>query len=289
VLAAVVRAKTGRPPVCLAVPADSAPGPDDRKLLIQMAQACALSLESLRTYTEEHALALALQRSFLPDRLPEPPGVSLTVRYVPASLQTEIGGDFYEAIETPDGLLLAIGDVVGHSLEAALVMGEVRHSLCAYAIEGHPPETVLELLDTMLAKVKQEITTVTLCLVLVEPGCRRLHIANAGHIPPLLLSRGEHRFLPEHGALLGLGGTRYKTTQVDLTHPARLVLLTDGLIEVRGTVLQESLLQFQAAVAEGAQHEGLDELCDRLLDLFGRDKEDDIALLAVDLVPGDEP
>ena len=283
VLIAAVRAHSGRPPVCVAISAERPPSEDDRTLLIQMAQACALSLESLRNYAEEHALALELQRSFLPRRLPAVDGVELAVRYLPASVHAEIGGDFYEALETDRGLLLAIGDVVGHSLEAAIVMGEVRHALRAYAIEGHPPETVLELLDTVLARGQAELTTVTLCLVLVEPERRRLRVANAGHIPPLLISGGTARYVVEHGRLLGLGGTRFEATSVELTGPTRLVLCTDGLVEVRNKELTVSLAALEAAVCAGP--EDLDALCDRLLDVFGRDKDDDIALLVADLKP----
>ena len=283
-LVAAVRALSGRPPVCVAIAVEGPPSEDDHTLLIQMAQACALSLESLRNYTEEHALALELQRSFLPSRLPAVDGVDLAVRYVPASAQAEIGGDFYEAIETEDGLLLAIGDVVGHSLEAAIVMGEVRHALRAYAIEGHPPEAILELLDTVLTHGRSNLTTVTLCLVLVDPGRRSLRIANAGHIPPLLISEDAARFVQEHGQLLGLGTARYRATDIELTAPTRLVLCTDGLVEVRRTELRMNLATFEAAARTGP--EDLEALCDQLIDLFGKDKDDDIALLAADLTPG---
>ena len=287
VLVAAVRAHSGRPPVCVAIALGRPPAEDDRMLLLQVAQACALSLESLRSYAEEHALALELQRSFLPSTLPAVGGVELAVRYVPASRQTEIGGDFYEALETRDGLLLAIGDVVGHSLEAAILMGELRHALRAYAIEGHSPEAILGLLDNLLAHGRPELITATLCLVLVEPGRRRLRVANAGHIPPLLLADGAARFVHEHGRLLGLGGTRFEATVVELAGPTRLVLCTDGLVEARGTNLTVSLDAFAKAVSDGPAD--LDGLCDLLVNLFGRDKEDDTALLGADIVPVPPP
>ncbi|MEY9932189.1 serine phosphatase RsbU (regulator of sigma subunit)/CheY-like chemotaxis protein [Catenulispora sp. GP43] len=289
VLVAAVRAHRGRPPVCVAVSVEEPPSEDDRRLLLQIAQACSLSLESLRSYAEEHALALQLQRSFLPARLPRPAGVELAVRYVPASAQAEIGGDFYEAISTGDGLLLAIGDVVGHSVEAAILMGEVRHALRAYAIEGHPPETILELLDTLLSR-DRPVVTATVCLVLVEPGRRRLRIANAGHIPPLLLTGSaadpSGRFITEHGQLLGIGRARFTTTDVELTGPARLVLCTDGLVESRGTDITENLIAFKDAAV--GREGGIEELCDALLDTFGRGKDDDIALLVADLSPAED-
>jgi serine phosphatase RsbU (regulator of sigma subunit) len=155
--------------MCVAVNAAALRSPDDHKLLLQMAQACALALEALRTYAEEHMLALSLQRSFLPDRLPRVPGVALAVRYVPATSKTEIGGDFYEALETGRGLLVAIGDVVGHSLDAAIIMGEVRHALRTYAVESHPPDVILSLLDKLVTRLRPDtFITVTLCLLLVE-------------------------------------------------------------------------------------------------------------------------
>ncbi|MFE0694564.1 SpoIIE family protein phosphatase [Streptomyces sp. NPDC058869] len=279
VLLVVARTKRNRPAVCVAVPADAARTTDDRELLQQLVNASALALEALRTFNEEHALALALQRTFLPDRLPDTPGTSLAVRYRPASDHAEIGGDFYEALQTPAGLLLAIGDVAGHSLVAATVMGEIRHALRAYALEGHPPHHVLERLDALLSHTRPGLT-VTLCLVLVEPDGSRIHIANAGHIPPLLLGPdGSAVYLPEHGPLLGLQ-LAHPPAHVRTTAPgSRLLLITDGLVEVRNQDLDHSLAAFLDAAATGPQE--LEQLCDHLLNTFGEDKEDDIALLAL--------
>ncbi|MFF0566606.1 SpoIIE family protein phosphatase [Streptomyces sp. NPDC004041] len=281
VLLVVARTKRNRPAVCVAVPADTARTTDERELLQQLVNASALALEALRTFNEEHALALALQRTFLPDRLPDTPGTSLAVRYRPASDHAEIGGDFYEALQTPAGLLLAIGDVAGHSLVAATVMGEIRHALRAYALEGHPPHHVLERLDALLSHTRPGLT-VTLCLVLVEPDGSRIHIANAGHIPPLLLGPdGSAVYLPEHGPLLGLQ-LAHPPAHVRTTAPgSRLLLITDGLVEVRNQDLDHSLAAFLDAAATGPQE--LEQLCDHLLNTFGEDKEDDIALLALHL------
>ncbi|MFF9084186.1 SpoIIE family protein phosphatase [Streptomyces rubiginosohelvolus] len=277
----VARTKRNRPPVAVAVPAAAARTTDERELLQQLVNASALALEALRTFNEEHSLALALQRTFLPDRLPDTPGTSLAVRYRPASDHAEIGGDFYEALQTPAGLLLAIGDVAGHSLVAATVMGEIRHALRAYALEGHPPHHVLERLDAFLAHTRPGLT-VTLCLVLVEPDDSRIHIANAGHIPPLLLAPdGGAAYLSEHGPLLGLR-LPHPPAHVRTTAPgSRLLLITDGLVEVRNQDLDHSLGAFLDAAAAGPRE--LEPLCDHLLDTFGEGKEDDIALLALHL------
>jgi serine phosphatase RsbU (regulator of sigma subunit)/DNA-binding response OmpR family regulator len=277
----LARTKKGRPPLALAVDAGALAGVDERELLSQLAQACALALEALRSRSEEHALVLTLQRTFLPDRLPELPGVDLAVRYEPAADDSEIGGDFYEAIETPAGLLLAIGDVAGHSLQAAMIMGEVRHALRAYAIEGHDPRTLLDRLDALLTRLRPAIT-VTVCLVLVEPGARRVHVANAGHIPPLLRHPdGSTRYLTEHGPLLGLNLRHPPGASHDVPEGSTLLLLTDGLVEVPGVDLSESLDDLGATLAEAPRE--IEDLCDLLLERFGKGKTDDIALLAARL------
>ncbi|MFD9719331.1 SpoIIE family protein phosphatase [Streptomyces sp. NPDC059076] len=277
----VARTKRGRPPLCLAVPTDSVRGTDDLELIQQLANACALSLESLRSYAEEHSLALTLQKTFLPEGLPTVAGVEMAFRYVPASAQTEIGGDFYEALETADGLLVAIGDVAGHSLAAAVVMGEVRHALRAYALEGHPPHHIQDRIETLLAHSRPGVT-VTLCIVLIEPGGRRIHVSNAGHIPPLLVHPdGTAAFLVEHGPLLGLGISHSPATVHNTAPNTRLVLMTDGLVEERNRNIGESLEDFRAMVVSGP--DDLEKLCDLLLHALGRDKDDDIALLALRL------
>ncbi|MFE6128730.1 SpoIIE family protein phosphatase [Streptomyces sp. NPDC056437] len=281
ILLAVARTKRGRPPICIAVPDHTAAGDDDRESLRQLASACALSLEALRSYNEEHSLNLALQKTFLPDRLPQVAGTELAVRYLPASAHAEIGGDFYEALSTPQGLLLAIGDVVGHSLVAATVMGEIRHALRAYALEAHPPHRILERLEALLAHTRPGLT-VTVCLVLIDNDRRHAHVANAGHMPPLLLGDDGHtRYLQQHGPLLGLGLPHPPATTVSTPQGTRIVLITDGLVEVRSEDLDTSLDAFRVAAGTGPAD--LDALCDALLENFGQDKDDDIALLAARL------
>ncbi|MEU3828976.1 fused response regulator/phosphatase [Streptomyces sp. SID161] len=277
----VGRAKPERPPVVIVTSRDAVTTPDDEQLLAQLTQASALALEALRSYSEEHALALTLQRSFLPERLPETERAELAVRYLPASERTEIGGDFYEAISTPAGLVVAVGDVAGHSLDAAMVMGQVRHALRAYAAEGHPPEVILARLDHLLTAVEPG-ATVTLCVVLIEFGSDTLHIANAGHLPPVLRGPdGTTSFVPEHGPLLGVGLPHPPARRI-VAEPGTLVLLvTDGLIERRDEDLQHSLDTLARVVGEApADPEGV---CTHLLDRLVPDGGDDVALMAVRL------
>ncbi|MEU6478103.1 fused response regulator/phosphatase [Streptomyces sp. NPDC047017] len=277
----VGRAKAERPPVVIVAAADAVTTADDEQLLTQLTQATALALEALRSYSEEHALALTLQRGFLPESLPETARADLAVRYLPASERTEIGGDFYEAINTPAGLVVAVGDVAGHSLDAAMVMGQVRHALRAYAVEGHPPEVILSRLDHLLTSVEPG-ATVTLCVVLIESGSDTLHIANAGHLPPLLRGPGgTTSYVHEHGPLLGLGLPHPPAHKVEAPPGSLILLVTDGLVERRHVDLQHSLDTLAAVAGEtGTDPE---DVCAHLLDRLRPDGSDDVALMAVRL------
>ncbi|MGW3635593.1 PP2C family protein-serine/threonine phosphatase [Streptomyces sp. NPDC005122] len=238
-------------------------------------------------FGQEHELALALQRTFLPATLPEVPGTELAVRYLPAASMTEIGGDFYEAIDTKNGLLLAVGDVVGHSLQAAMVMGELRHALRAYAAQDHPPHVLLEHLDHLLG-LHQPGWTATVCIVLIEPDNRRLHVANAGHLPPLLLAPGAApRYLREHGPLLGLDLPQPVAVSHSVEPGSQLLMITDGLVETRDSNLYERMDLLSATASAGP--DGPEALCTKLLETFGADSEDDIIVFAAGLHPPELP
>ncbi|MER5579645.1 PP2C family protein-serine/threonine phosphatase, partial [Streptomyces massasporeus] len=281
----VATAQDGRTTVCLATPARStATGdPADDGLCTRLAQATVLAAEPLLMYQVERHVALTLQRSFLPrpHKLPHLPGVDIVARYVPASEQAEIGGDFYAALRTRDGVLTAVGDVVGHSLDAATVMVEIRHALRAYCVDESDPVVLATRLDRMLQEYHPDVTA-TVCLTLLDPGSGRVRIANAGHIPPLILrDGGGARYADACGPLLGLGLERPPATECRLHPTDRLLMITDGLIETRGIPLTTSMEQLRTAAA-GAPA-GLDGLCDVLLGCFGQDREDDIAMLALRL------
>ncbi|MET7746633.1 SpoIIE family protein phosphatase [Streptomyces sp. NPDC005385] len=234
-------------------------------------------------FDQEHELALALQRTFLPAHLPDTPGVELAVRYLPATATTEIGGDFYEAIATRRGLLLAVGDVVGHSLKAAMVMGELRHALRAYAAQDHRPHILLEHLDQLL-RLHQPGWTATVCIVLLDADNARLHVANAGHLPPLLQAPGgAPAYLREHGPLLGLGLPQPAAVSHSVEPGSRLVMITDGLIETRVSDLNDRLEQFSNAVSHGPAEP--EALCTELVDTFGEAADDDIVVFAARLFP----
>ncbi|PSM41487.1 protein phosphatase [Streptomyces dioscori] len=282
---ALILTQDGKASVCLATPTRGVRrvNPEEETLVARLAQATAYAAEPLLMYQVERHVALTLQHSFLPQphRLPELPGIDVAVRYVPASQQTEIGGDFYAALRTDDGVLVAVGDVVGHSLDAATVMVEIRHALRAYCVDESDPAVLAERLDKMLRYYHPGITT-TVCLALIDPATGRTRIANAGHIPPLIIrDTGTADYAKAAGPLLGIGLPHPAPTELFLEAGDRLLMVTDGLIETRGTDLAASMEHLRAA-AVGALP-GLDALCDTLLDCFGHEREDDIALLALRL------
>lgn len=276
--AMLARSRPGQPPVCLAVRAPERPPSGLAEVLVQLGNAAVLAVENQRLYAEEHNLALTLQRSFLPERFPDSPGLEIAVRYLPAVKTAEVGGDFYEMIELgEDRLLVAIGDVAGHSIHAATVMIELRHALRAYAIDGHDPTAVLDRLErTLLRFHRNEFAT--LCLLLLDPRADLLHIANAGHPPPLLVTADGADYAPASGPMLGIRLPRPAATAVPLGPVRSIVMFTDGLVEDRPVDIDDALRRLRA-------HPGLDahpeDVCDSLLADFGQDKSDDIALLVL--------
>jgi CheY-like chemotaxis protein len=273
----VVRAKVDQPACCIAVPSAALALPEDRDLLVQLGQATAVAAQGLRAFTAEHTIALTLQSSLLPSRLPRRTDLAMAADYVPASDEAEIGGDFYEVTELDDRVLVAIGDVTGHSITSATVMGEVRHALRAYALEGHGPAEILALLDAMLVRFHPGGYT-TVCLMMIDPAEGTVEIANAGHLPPLFIDQDGARYEPLPGPLLGLGLSRPPATSMPLPVGTTIVLMTDGLVERPHVPLPDDLERLRATMFAD---ESPDEICRRLVAQFGHSKDDDIAVLAV--------
>jgi len=238
-----------------------------------------------RQAEREHRIAETLQRSLLPDRLPDIPGITLAARYVPASTDMEVGGDWYDVMLLPDGrVALAIGDVAGHGLRAAATMGQLRMALRAYALEEDSPASVVARLHELVRRLPIPEMATLIYLVFDADG-GTVSFANAGHPPPLVVDGAEGGSYLEGGVGLPLGAAAYPGPYEDVRHPLRpgstLVLFTDGLVERRGVSIRDGLdrLQAEAGNADG----GLEALCDRLLaSLVGdRDVSDDIALLVM--------
>ena len=274
--AVLVSGRPGRLALGVAIAAPAL-GAEQTSLLTQLGQAAALAADALRLYTEEHSLALTLQRSFLPERTPRIPGLEIAARYVPAAETAEIGGDFYDVIELADGrLLIAIGDVAGHSIHAATVMVELRHALRAYAIEDHDPAELVTLLERMLMRYHRR-EFATLCVLLLDPSSDELRVVNAGHLPPLVVDETGARYLDIYGKMLGLGGTRPPSSVHVLPATWSIVLITDGLVEEPGLDLDTAMETLRTSVRLDVEPE---QLCDELLARFSR-RLDDIALLVL--------
>jgi CheY-like chemotaxis protein len=279
---AAVKPKPDRPPVAMAVDRAGIPGEDELQILRQLAQLVALAVEALRSYAEEHVVALTLQRSLLPAVLPQVPGLAMSFRYIPASDQAEVGGDFYEALRWRDRVLVAIGDVQGHSLHAATVMGELRHALRAFATEEHSPLAITGLVNEVLTRYHPGIIA-TLCLALLDPAAGDLQIVNCGHMPPLLVDDGKAVYVGEGGLLLGLPMHEPHVETASLPPGGTLLLMTDGLVEDRHVFLDVNLEKLRVAAQEvsGADVEAF---INHLMSIFGP-REDDVAMIAVRRIP----
>ena len=274
---AAARTKPG-PPVLIAVDRAGIRGDEDLQILRQFVQAVVLAVEALRAYSEEHLVALTLQRSFLPAVLPDVPGLAMAARYTPASEQAEVGGDFYEALTVQDGVLLAIGDVQGHSLHAATVMGELRHALRAFAEEGHPPLEISGLLGRVMRRYHPGIVA-TICLAILDPASGELEIVNCGHIPPLVIGRSGASYRGQGGLLLGMPMHDPHSEQAVVPPGGTLLMITDGLVEDRHVLLDDNLERLRAR-AESRHDAEVGAFADYLLSEFGP-REDDVALIAV--------
>jgi CheY-like chemotaxis protein/serine phosphatase RsbU (regulator of sigma subunit) len=278
IVLAAARIKPGRPPVAIASDRAGFPGDEERQALRQLVQSVALGIEALRSYAKEHFVALTLQRSFLPAALPAIPGLAMAFRYLPASDQAEVGGDFYEALPWRDGVLAAIGDVQGHSLHAAIVMGELRHALRAFVTEGHPLPAIPGLVNEVLRRYHPGITA-TLCLVLLDPAAGELTIVNNGHMPLLLVGRGNAAYVGEGGLLLGLARHEPHIETVAFPAGSTAVLFTDGLVEDRRIHLDTNLEKLRTAALEGSGA-GVEALANQLMAGFGS-SEDDVAMIVL--------
>ena len=234
---------------------------------------------------EMEDVALALQRSLLPRALPDVLGTELCGRYVPASESLEIGGDFYDATALGDGrLVITIGDVAGHGVLAAAVMGQVRQAVRAYAFEGHTSAGLMDRLDLLVSDSGLAMTT-CLCGIL-DPATGVLKFSNAGHPPPLLRRADGSVERVEEGLSHPLGVTmahRHVEAEVTLGIGEALLLYTDGLVERRGEIIDEGIDRLAARLAAGSVD--AEEACERIVAELEDDLADDIALLAITRTP----
>jgi serine phosphatase RsbU (regulator of sigma subunit) len=241
---------------------------------------------------EEHRVKESLQRAVLPARLPPVAGVELAARYLPADMPSLVGGDWYDAFCLPDGsLAVATGDVVGHDLEAAATMGQVRNALRAYAFSDDPPAEVLSRLNRLLTGLGDH-GLATALFGRLDPGQRMFHWACGGHPPPLLIgATGVQLLASPAGAMLGaVPEARYTDAHAALEPGDLLVLYTDGLIERRGSDLDQDFAALIEAAA-GLGGRSAESVCATLIArlLPDQEHEDDVCLLVLRILPAVSP
>ena len=241
---------------------------------------------------EEHLLALRLQRAIMPPDAPpvEAAGIDVAVRYRPAGQGHLVGGDWYDTLLLPDKeVLLVVGDVAGHGIDAVTGMVAARHSLRGLAITGAGPADLLRMLNGVMCHLTSGVVGTVVC-GRYDPQTRVLRWARAGHLPPILLRGGSARELPlPGGVLLGMDpGACYEEAVQPLEPGDTVLLFTDGLIERRGESIEEVLGEFVAAVAASDETAGPDggeptaaAQADRLLAAAISDTDDDACLVVV--------
>ncbi|MGX5210940.1 SpoIIE family protein phosphatase [Streptomyces violaceus] len=260
----------------------------EHKYLENLAHRLALAYDNAIRYHNERRLALTLQRALLPHHLPQVPGVRLATHYRASNRGAEVGGDWYDVLALPDGAVgLAIGDVMGHDVEAATVMGQLRSALHSLALEGAGPAQVLTRLDAYLQSLATD--RFATCLYAVyDPHRHRLRYAASGHLPPLLVA-ADTAYLELPPALpLGLGSTPVDR-EVAFPPGTSLLLYTDGLVENRALSLDDGLaaLRQTCDALPAAARADPQQITERALELLNTPDrvDDDAALLAATAEP----
>ncbi|MEH0417262.1 ATP-binding SpoIIE family protein phosphatase [Streptomyces sp. B21-083] len=254
----------------------------DRVTGAELAARAGLVLDNARMYTYQESVAETLQDSMLPQIPPRMAGCDIATRYLPGTLLGRVGGDWFDSVKLPGArTALVVGDVMGHGLNSAAMMGQLRTAVQTMAALDLPPAQLLRNLDDLAQRLGD--TYLATCLYAVyDPIAGELHIANAGHIPPVLVraedGRSELLDLPT-GAPIGVGGVPFEAVRVRVRPGDRLVMCTDGLVEVRGEDIGVGL----ATLCESAAHPAasMDDACDTIIRALNTrgGRKDDVALL----------
>lgn len=255
-------------------------GSDDVTLAGELAARAAIGIDNARLYHHEHETAVVLQRSMLPQHISPPPGIEIAHRYLPASDVNEVGGDWYDVLPLSGGrAALLIGDVMGHGIAAAAVMGRLSATVRALGRLDLSPTALVHELEATLADLADPMLA-TFLYVVCDPTTGHCTVTRAGHPPPAVVEPDGTVYLIKTppGVPLGVGGVTFTTTEVTLPAGSLLVLYTDGLIEARSRDIDERLNELTSLLTEPEQP--LDRLCDSLVaHLVPASADDDIALL----------
>ncbi|MDT0449313.1 SpoIIE family protein phosphatase [Streptomyces hesseae] len=254
-------------------------GEDDVVLAGELAARAAVCIDNARWYQRERATVLTLQRNLLPQRPQNLVGLEVAYRYQPAGAAVQVGGDWFDVI--PQGgarSALVVGDVMGSGINAAAAMGQLRTAARTLSGLGLDPGRVLHHLDRTASGLDQTIATCVYAVYDHREACCR--VANAGHLPPVLMRPGSRPVLLDlpTGAPLGVGGVPFESVGVELAPGDQLVLYTDGLVETRDEDIDTRL----AVLVDLLDRHRLDleATCDLLLaELREGNDQDDVALL----------
>ncbi|MEU3890413.1 SpoIIE family protein phosphatase [Streptomyces sp. NPDC029041] len=269
---------------------------DDLLLAEDIVARAAVSVDNARRFTRERRMALALQRSLLPERLPDLAAMDIAYRYLPTGAGADIGGDWFDVIPlSGTRVALVVGDVVGHGIHASATMGRLRTAVRTLADVDLAPDELLTQLDDLVIRLDREEgpqvrgaeetpgqVGATCLYAVYDPVSRRCTMARAGHPPPALVTPdGGVRFLDlPAGPPLGVGGLPFEASEIQLEENSLLALYTDGLLEAPGYDIEAGTALLRQALSSPA--EALDETCERVLRtlLTGRPADDVVLMLA---------
>jgi PAS domain S-box-containing protein len=255
----------------------------DLALAEELTSQVAFVVDRARTHQRDQQISHTLQRTLLPDRLPELPFADLAARYLPGTDYLEVGGDWYDVIQLgPTVAAFVVGDVEGHDMIATSIMGRLRPALGAFILQHKQPGSALTDLNRF-AEATNCDRIATVLVVIFDSTTRQLTLASAGHPPPILVSAGGARTATlTNGPPICVPASGYGEARVELENGDGLLLFTDGLVERRATGLDEGIAALVDTVNTASSRDP-GSLCDYILERFGTgaNRADDIALLAL--------
>ncbi|MFJ9907417.1 SpoIIE family protein phosphatase [Streptomyces sp. NPDC101152] len=265
---------------------------DDLILAEELTAKAAVAIDNARRYARERTTALTLQRSLLPQRLPNQEAVEVASRYLPAGTGAEVGGDWFDVIPLSGArVALVVGDVVGHGLHASASMGRLRTAVRTLADVDLPPDELMTHLDDLVIHLASDLqptsyfqttgeTGATCLYAVYDPASRRLTLTSAGHPLPLIISPDGIRtpLRAQPGPPLGIGGLPFEATEIELPEGSLLALYTDGLVESRERDVDQGIAELLRVLNRTAS--SLEDLCDTVMDaILPEHRTDDAALL----------